>query len=308
MAAAAFWTNESVLGFAGDLDPIEAVTRRAREFVYSALEKGWRGPPYDPFALAELLRVRVIPRDDRYDARIVVVRGRPQIEYNPTRPRGRVRFSVAHELAHTFFPDFADFVRYRKAEKGAPGDEWQLELLCNMAAAELLMPIGSFRELMHEPLGIERLMELRKQFDVSAEALLLRVAKLTDRRTAAFAAARIDGNRASSPFRLDYVVGSRSWAHHLRRGRRIPSTSVLADCSAAGFTAKGREAWSQSAGELEIECVGIAPYPGARFPRVAGLLLAGTEHAVSREITEVLGDATQPGGEGPAPNCSSCER
>ena len=26
------------------------------------------------------------------------------IEFNPTRPRGRLRFSLAHEIAHTLFP------------------------------------------------------------------------------------------------------------------------------------------------------------------------------------------------------------
>lgn len=294
----AFWKNPSVLAFAGDRDPVEAVTERARQLVFAAMEQGWHGPPYDPFELAALLRIPVVPRDDLYDARLVPAEGgRVRLEFNPTRPRGRVRYTIAHELAHTFFPDYQQGVRHRSGPHVA-SDEWQLELLCNVAAAELLMPVGSFRSLEDEPMKIERLMELRKQFDVSSEALLLRVAKLTDRASAVFAAARVDGSRTASPFRLDYVIGSRSWSPRLRRGLRIPGESVLGEITAVGYTAKGREKWSVDVAEMAIECVGIPPYPGHRLPRVVGLLLSDVDNTAIEEITELVGDATEPRGEG----------
>ena len=50
-----FWTNASVTAFAGDDDPVEAVTTRAREVVFSAVQTGWTGPPFDPIALARHL-------------------------------------------------------------------------------------------------------------------------------------------------------------------------------------------------------------------------------------------------------------
>src|SRR5204862_1839858 len=113
--------------------------------------------------------------------------------------------------------DYKKAARYRSGPK-ARADEWQLELLCNIAAAELLMPIGSFQSLEDEPLKIERLMEVRKTFEVSTEALLLRIVRLTARPSAVFAAALVDGDRLDSPFRLDYAIGSRSWSTPLRRG------------------------------------------------------------------------------------------
>lgn len=294
-----FWTNPSVLELAGDRDPVEAITARARDEVLAAIEEGWRGPPYDPFELAERMQVPAVPREDLYDARLVAAQGnRVRLEFNPTRPRGRVRFTIAHELAHTFFPDFKKAVRHRSGPKARP-DDWQLELLCNIAAGELLMPIGSFQSLEDEPLKIERLMELRKRFEVSTEALLLRVIRLTSRPSAVFAAARVDGDDSDSPFRLDYVIGSRSWSSRLRRGLTIPATSVLAECAAVGYTAKGRECWADAAGELVVECVGIPPYPQQRLPRVVGLLLDPAEATPSHEITELLGDATAPRGDGP---------
>jgi IrrE N-terminal-like domain len=294
-----FWTNPSVLELAGDRDPVDVITERARDAVLGAIEEGWRGPPYDPFELADLMQVPAVPREDLYDARLVVAEGnRARLEFNPTRPRGRVRFTIAHELAHTFFPDYKKAARYRSGPKSRP-DEWQLELLCNIAAGELLMPIGSFHSLEEEPLKIERLMEVRKRFEVSTEALLLRVVRLTARPSAVFAAARVDGDNPDSPFRLDYVIGSRSWSSPLRRGLRIPATSVLGQCTAVGYTAKRRESWADGAGELNVECVGIPPYPGQRLPRVVGLLLDQAGATPANEITELIGDATDPRGDGP---------
>jgi O-acetyl-ADP-ribose deacetylase (regulator of RNase III) len=292
-----FWTNPSVRALAGDRDPVEVVTERARELVFQAIEGGWHGPPYDPFQLAELRQIPLVPREDLYDARIISREGRTQIEFNPTRPRGRVRFSVAHELAHTFFPDYQKAIRYRSRPEPAPDDEWQLELLCNVAASELLMPIGSFTHLEDEPLMIERLMELRKKFDVSTEALLLRIVKLTERPSAVIAAARIDASRTDSPFRLDYVAASRSWAPPLERGRRFAADSVLGECTAVGWSAKG--AVTVGDAELHVECVGIPPYPGEKLPRVVGLVLPAIASPPEHGITELLGDARSPRGDGP---------
>jgi hypothetical protein len=298
VAATTFWTNPSVLALAGDRDPVGVVTDHARNLVFSAVEQGWQGPPYDPFKLAELMHIRLVPREDLYDARIVVGDERPQIEFNPTRPRGRVRFSVAHELAHTFFPDYQEVIRYRGGATEKTADEWQLELLCNVAAAELLMPVGSFRSLEDEPLRIERLMDLRKTFDVSTEALLLRVAKLTEQPSGVFAASRVDGNAFDAPFRIDYVTGSRNWTPPVARGLRVAAESVLGECAAVGYTAKASEAWIDGS-ELRIECAGIAPYPGQKAPRVVGLLLPEGDAPAERVVTEILGNALDPRGDGP---------
>jgi hypothetical protein len=113
-----------------------------------------------------------------------------------------------------------------------------------------------------------------------------------------FAAARTDGNRADSAFRLDYVVGSRSWSPSLRPGLRIPNSSVLAECTAVANTAKALETWSDQVGEMHVECVGVSPYPGQRLPRVVGLLLADASGRPQQEIVELVGDATEPRGEG----------
>ena len=67
--AAHHWSNESVMRLAGERDPVEAVVQAAREMVLEAIDKGWFGPPYDPFRLAEMRGIAVSPRADIPDAR-----------------------------------------------------------------------------------------------------------------------------------------------------------------------------------------------------------------------------------------------
>jgi hypothetical protein len=59
-----FWTNPSVLQFAGESDPIDLIAKRARDEILRAIQAGWQGPPFDPFWLAEHFEIPVIPRED----------------------------------------------------------------------------------------------------------------------------------------------------------------------------------------------------------------------------------------------------
>jgi hypothetical protein len=142
-----FWTNPSVLALSRARDPIEAITKEARGLVFRALEQGWKGPPFDPFALAEILRIETRPTAEVLDARTVPLTGnRYRIEFNPDRPHRRIRYSIFHELAHTLFPDCAQMIRTRGAHNATRRDDWQLETLCNIAAAELLLPTGTLQQ------------------------------------------------------------------------------------------------------------------------------------------------------------------
>src|SRR5260370_2994902 len=168
MSTVSRWTNASVRQLAGDRDPIDEITTRARARVLDGLDRGWVGPPFDPLALARLSGIQVVGRDSIPDAQTVVdIGGKLVIEVNPNRPRARLRYSIAHELGHTLFPDCAKHVRNRSAYHEMVGDEWQLEALCNIAAAEFLMPTGSFPELREETLSIDRILALRQLYEVS---------------------------------------------------------------------------------------------------------------------------------------------
>jgi O-acetyl-ADP-ribose deacetylase (regulator of RNase III) len=303
MSASIRWTHPSVRAFmreTGADDPVEEVTRKARGLTFEALESGWTGPPFDPFELADRGGVELVAREDLDDARLVLADGHPRIEFNPNRRPARIRFSVAHELGHLLFSDYGERPRHRGAapiERSA--DEWQLEMLCNRAAAEMLMPAGAFPQREAENLSLPHLLDLRAEFGVSTEALLNRVVKLTDRPTALFAAARAD--RPGGDFRVDYVVASRAWRPGISGGDHVPSTSVLGRCTAVGYADDRQEAWNTLDGDLHVQAVGIPPYPGDRFPRIVGLLTPGAAvETHGADIRYVRGDATKPHADGPA--------
>lgn len=290
------WTNKSVLLFARGLDPIKEIEKKAREAATKAMDLGWCGPPYDPIHLAEILKARVVPRADIRDARTVSSSGKGSlIEFNPTAPRWRVRFSIAHEIAHTFFPDCGERVRNRGLHAACVGDDWQLELLCNVAAGELLMPIGSFPSLRNEDLSIERLVQLRETYDVSIEALLMRTAKLAHEPCSAFFCTRIESGPNKNSYRLDYLVSSRSFDAKFSSGV-VLNSSLLSHCASIGFTSSGSEKWFKDGQKYSIQCVGIPPLPGGRYPRIAGILKPSTSAQTGNlpAIQYVRGDVLSP--------------
>lgn len=295
------WTHPSVLLLAGGDDPLTVVVERARELVWQAVERGWKGPPFDPFALAELLGLGLVPRDDIPDARIVPRSGGGlSIEFNPARPRARIRYSIAHEIAHTLFPDCGARIRNRARRHEMQADEWQLEMLCNLAASELLMPIGSFvTQLSGQQLSISHLMRLRQEHEVSSEALWLRVIRLTEQPCFMFASSRVSDSEADATYRIDYAVASKTSAVEPAPGTLLPSSDMLASCTGIGFTNHGTEDWGPSIGRVHVECVGIPPFPGRVFPRVVGVGWR-TTHVANKlpTIKMVTGDATRPSGAG----------
>ncbi len=293
-----YWTNPSVMQFAGDSDPIELITEKAEDEVLRAIQAGWQGPPFDPFKLADLLEIPTIPREDVLDARIVPAGSRRvQIEFNPSRPRGRLRFSIAHEIAHTLFPDCSESVRNRGQATETRDDDWQLELLCNIAAAEFLMPVRGEIDP-KTPITIDNLLRLQKEFDVSTEAISIRLAKITLEPCTVFAAARISDTASMRTYRLDYSVPSRASTIQLPRDLEF-SDNILSQCTAVGYTSKGIQRGIGKFHELYLECVGIPPYPGKNYPRVIGIARRKNGQAVgASSINFLRGNALEPNGTG----------
>jgi O-acetyl-ADP-ribose deacetylase (regulator of RNase III) len=294
------WTHPSVAALGGGKDPLTAIATMARETAFRAIQSGWSGPPYDPFALAEFLKISVEPSQEVVDARTLpATGGRFKIEFNPNRSAARINFSVAHEIAHTLFPDCARAIRNRSTHVEPGTDDWQLEVLCNVGAAEILMPVGSFRIPDNAALSIDTVIDLQREFAVSSEAVLLRIAKLTPEQCFIFAAHRQEDH--SHPiYRVDYTASSRNWQVPIYTGFKLPATSVAAQCTAIGFTAKtAKEVWLPGSGPWRVECLGIAPYPGHVYPRVVGIVRPIEKSAPTMPSMEYLvGDATKPRGTG----------
>ncbi len=284
------WTNRSVTRFAGGADPVEEMVARAQAVAVAAKDNGWSGPPFDPIKLAETLRIEVVPNDGVKDARTVPTPTGVRIEFNPNRPRPRIRYSIAHEIGHTLFPDCRAYIRNRASYHDLHGDEWQIESLCNIAAAEFLMPAGSLRTLPGIEPGIDHALSIREQFQVSVEAALIRLVRSWVGSCAMFVVSRADEGH-EAPFRLDYVIGSPSWRIPIPKGSSLPTDSLVKDCTTVGFTAKGAEIWFDSTPRLRVECVAIAPFPGSSYTYLVGDAASprGTD---TKLIAHIVNDAT----------------
>ncbi len=259
-----------------------------------AREHGWEGPPFNPVKIVEMLGATTSANANIADARLLTSAHGPVVEYNPQQARERVRFSIAHEVAHMLFPDWADEVRNRG---GTPSpDDWQLEMLCNIAASEFVMPIGSLPQGL-ETASIEELMKERRRYDVSAEAFLIRFARVTDEPVSVFFASPVDDLETGRAYRIDYVVGSPLAPRATAQGTMLPRTSAAYTCTAIGHTDHAVENWFTGA-DVRIEFVGISGYPGARYPRVAGLVRHASVDEAKTPIRYVHGDVTKPIGDG----------
>ena len=289
------WTNKSVLSFSDGSSPIAAIERAARSIVFQALEAGWAGPPFNPVFIAKLMDVPIEPNANIADARTMSSENGALIEYNPNQPRERVRFSIAHELAHLLFPDATERVRNR-SRMDKSSDNWQLELLCNLAASEFVMPFGSLPTRATVP-SIEELMVERRKFDVSAEAFLIRVAKTSKNPLMMFCASPVSDDGLNHHYRVDYSVSSSTAPGFSIMGRTIPSKSVIYRCTAIGYTDSAQEDWVDGKSHL-VECVGIPGYPGSSLPRVAGLIKLESSREDAHPIRYVHGNALDPRGEG----------
>jgi hypothetical protein len=276
-------------------DPVEAITSEARDVVFRALENGWEGPPFDPFKLAELLGIQTQPTAEVLDARTEPIGGnRFRIDFNPDRPRRRTRYSIFHEISHTLFPDCADTIRHRGTHSAARRDDWQLETLCNMAAAEFLLPTGALQQADTLKASVDTVLELREKYEASAEAALLRICRLTSESALAFSSHRDTTGR----YVIDYATPTATTHWSLKPGSALPIKTAVADCVAIGYTAKQAERWP-SVGEVNVECIGIAPFPRDVYPRVIGFLrLVHPSLIRKRSITYLRGDATSTRGEG----------
>lgn len=149
-------------------------------------------PPIDPFAIAISHGIQIIPVQMEYDG--VLSRseaGGYMIELNKSHPNTRKRFTVAHELGHTLFLDFQVHrgnpqFRLKETELGFVGTDRGEERLCNIAAAEILMPGAQFSAHLQSPFRAESIPRLSRQFITSLHSTALRVVALSPQKIAIY--------------------------------------------------------------------------------------------------------------------------
>jgi Zn-dependent peptidase ImmA (M78 family) len=179
----------SLIRATGELvDPRSAVVNQARKLncQYRSYDGDQASPMKRLEIIASLCGLTISPmdierrRNEPRDAVLIPsgkIRGnRGQIFYNPRRPQGRVAFSIAHEISHTFFPNTMSGARFRDICGSNSREANELERLCDLAASELLMPLEEFRGELCGRFTLAKVEELSERFGSSFEATAFRLA------------------------------------------------------------------------------------------------------------------------------------
>ncbi len=175
----------------GETDPRAAVRRKAKELI--SLYQSCFGQPDMPLNMEALASMRGVCKSDEppihsQDAELVPeADGQIVMRVNPDRPETRQRFSMAHEITHTFFPEYQLKVQCRPDPRyrDPANPEVLLELLCDIGAAELLFPLPWFAAdclSVRSPAG---LVTLANDYGGSREATIRRYAEISPRCVAA---------------------------------------------------------------------------------------------------------------------------
>ena len=183
-------TRPIVPSFANDQEARQTVEARAADLIERTMRQypDWNPPPFEPERFASALGFPIIrtraPSD--WDALFVPVGERPHIVINTAAGSPRRRsFSIAHEIAHSWFDDPSGatyFLRSQNKERYYRDESAQrLERLCDLGAAELLMPRRWFEAAIAETgRNAVAVPHVAERFCVSREAAALRLVETND--------------------------------------------------------------------------------------------------------------------------------
>ena len=168
----------------GTNSPEEAIRLKARELIQKLETSFDCQMPIDVNILASLQGIHGsddLPRQSP-DAELVPrAEGGVEMRVHPDRPETRQRFSIAHEISHTFFPDYEQkgWCRTDARYRNRNDPDQYLEMLCDIGAAELLFPQPWFSNDASQVACAADLVALADKYHGSREATLRRYAELS---------------------------------------------------------------------------------------------------------------------------------
>lgn len=105
--------------------------------------------------------------------------GRLVIRVRASDVEGRRRFTICHEICHTFFPDFRESDKARVDQDVERFDHRNAEeYLCDLGAAELLLPRETFRWMLPDRFDLDDTVRFAAHYRASIEATARRCATL----------------------------------------------------------------------------------------------------------------------------------
>lgn len=136
-------------------------------------------PPFDVFQYAEMRNARIVEEPNLPAHGILDKNSNGYIiKIDSELPLSRRRFTICHELVHTFFEDASWKFRLRSKKMDRQIEE---ESLCDFGAAELLMPATAFKNFVSDRRrNFELVRDIAEIFQVSTEAAAIRIVDTVD--------------------------------------------------------------------------------------------------------------------------------
>ncbi|MGH2760151.1 MAG: ImmA/IrrE family metallo-endopeptidase [Actinomycetota bacterium] len=239
------------------------------------LEEAGASVPVNVRALASLRGATVEEVEQPLSGWIRPMNGRLVIRVCSSDLEARRRFTICHEICHTFFPDFASSPRERAEPDVERFDERdQVEFLCDVGAAELLLPRLAFELLLPQRFTIDSILELAEHFCASIEATARRAAALSKEPVAVVVLERTPTRPQPHDDHASVVSRSLEWQGELcvrwsagnlvtgmSRSGLVPENSPLARAAHGGAVAY-RGATELAPGTFDVQARGL-PYERA---------------------------------------------
>ena len=288
------WQHPSVLALlekCGEaLCPRHIIRNRATGLIDYARRLGWSGPPYDPRILASILGIRVKEKHLRPGTDGALRTdgdGELEILVGQELPKTRQNFTICHEIAHTLFPDCFEFVRMRKQTGKVEKHHLELEVLCNLGASEMLMPMDTFaRDVVYHGYSLKSVHPLAERYQASPEAVVRRMIATELEISCAVFFRRMnkpseEGSRtgftcaAPKRMRVEYRVPSADFYCFIPKYKSVPNHSCVNQAVLSQGVISSVENWSlQGAPSFRIEAQANPGHKGGEFEdvRVTALL------------------------------------
>jgi hypothetical protein len=277
----------------GETDAARAMQHRAQQLLDEAEATV---PPFDLGRVASYRGVRTIRRVSMTnDARLIPEAHGLAVEVSRTHTRGKQRFSIAHEVAHTLLPGYSGgAVDDDTTGAYAPANED--EALCDVGGATLLLDPRRLRPYAAEgDPSLTNLAMLADLFDASLQATAAQIASLNVW-PCAFVFWEEGYRKAEQPLRdapllpglasigapqpklrVRVCYPSADFPHFIAWNKSAPATSIVVTCQRASSSLSTVEAFDFGQGPVRLGCESLyAPYmaQGTRRVRVISIFLA----------------------------------
>lgn len=252
--------------------PAEVVKHRTDSFIKMFYGRFVNGPPFNPEILASLMGARVEYKKPFLgeEAQLIPFADHLLIRCNPYRPRVRQNFSLFHELSHILLMDFQIHTSCKRASQREPGVDDEIEKLCDISAAELLMPPPWFEEdIQDKGVSIDTVLTLSRKYMASKEAVTIRMVQAISFPCAGvfFSWTHKPGDKKiseekrkqylfpemalpSRKLRVDFSVSSSSFPHFIPRYKSVKKNTLVHQSFVDGKPRKGKDLLDLGKGEM----------------------------------------------------------